>query len=111
VMLLLLTMVQSSVNATVLLSLAAHYSYSGDAGLNWPGVNGTPPLELPASSCYLFFHSERGSSSSTAVQWGIEVLVQAKCTLTVQPPERPPLPEAMSLAWLKVSCTTVAATI
>jgi hypothetical protein len=73
--------------------------------LNWPGVNGTSPLEIPASSCYLFFHSERGSS--TSAQWGIEVLVQAKCTLTVQPPERPPLPGAMSLAWLKVLGTTV----
>jgi hypothetical protein len=81
--------------------LCTRCSYSGDAGFGWPGVNGTPPLEIPAASCYLYFHSERGSSSATA-QWGIEVLVQAKCTVTVQPPERPPLPGAMSLAWLKV---------
>ncbi|KDO19324.1 hypothetical protein SPRG_15526 [Saprolegnia parasitica CBS 223.65] len=62
------------------------YSGRGDE-MNWPGVNGRPPLVIDASACVVLFHTD-----GSGVDWGF------KCTIVadVQSPTT-----CLSLHWLR----------
>lgn len=46
--------------------------YHGEAGENWPGAGGKPPLVIPSDSCVLHFHSDTDGE-----RWGYRVKIEA----------------------------------
>lgn len=70
--------------------------YSGrDRQQNWPGLQGRPPLVIPASTCWVSFHSGDDSSD-----WGFKLSAKAHTVTIVPPPERPPLASHVALVQL-----------
>jgi len=46
--------------------------YAGEAGDNWPGAGGKPPLVIPSDRCVLHFRSD-----SDEERWGFRVKIEA----------------------------------
>jgi hypothetical protein len=73
-------------------------SYTGRDGTeNFPGCGFRPPLEIPADSCVMYFHTD-----SSGNDWGYHLTVTGTAKVLTNPPEPPTLPQLLSMRLLKM---------
>ncbi|CAM9186377.1 unnamed protein product, partial [Phaeothamnion confervicola] len=71
--------------------------YRGGDDARWPGVNGEPPLLVPADSCVVHIHTEGGNGD----EWGVRLMATAHCVRRTAPPDVVPSLALAALASLR----------